>query len=93
MKAVKPHVQDNNESTLPGNLSTFVFLLTSQCVTTAQLNQFFFTQRIKSRKTKRLATRLWNGESPKDPFFNASPISRGARFEGHPVRIPIWMET
>ncbi len=58
MNAIRPLVHDDDESTLPRAFFTFVLLLTSQYATTAQLNQFFFNQRIKSRKNKRLATRF-----------------------------------
>lgn len=92
MNAIEPLMHDDVESMLPRGFSTFVLLLTSQCATTAQLNQFFFNHRIKSRKNKRLGTRFWKGDSQIEPFLHSSAISRTARFEGHSVRIRSWLE-
>lgn len=75
MKAVEPLAHDENESTVPRGFSAFVLLPLSQCATTAQLNQFFFNHRIKSRKNKLLATGFWKGESPKEPLLHSSKIS------------------
>ncbi len=88
MNAIEPLMHDDDESMLPRGFSTFVLLLTSQYATTAQLNQFFFNHRIKSRKNRRLGTRLRKGENPQDPILNSSSISRVTRVEGHPHSNP-----
>ena len=94
MNAIRPLVHDDDESMLPRGFSTFVLLLTSQYATTAQLNQFFFNHRIKSRKNRPFTTRFWKRESPKIqpsiahkfrrlPVLSDTPFESGAGWNLH----------